>query len=331
MEWAGAGVQGGGERARDGIGEPAETLDQDEQGADEEKAEQHVKSSCRFVHFVPGRGAAARREWWESSRWWSSAATRPDRRRCPARPSPLPWMRRLLDGSARTDPIGPPTAAGWRAGACEHGWRSEAADTWWRGVVHRWWVCSSCHGQCWLCWPVYLHRGGPRISLPSCRPASRRRKRLRRDQRVPRRRSAAAALAGLWLLSPIDLHTRVHSSHRPARRRDRRRLRPPLRRPAGSTRGAPSRRGLPSRTPRRLIPTGRCMAVGERVPLASWVTRHVTGAGDGREWPRRACFPAVARQALARINAVACRLRVWRAVNPRRPRRSRAGNVCGCD
>jgi hypothetical protein len=42
-EWAGAGVEGGGERPRDGLGEPAETFDQAEQGADEEKSEQHVK------------------------------------------------------------------------------------------------------------------------------------------------------------------------------------------------------------------------------------------------------------------------------------------------
>jgi hypothetical protein len=58
VEWAGAGVEGGGERARDGVGEPAETLDQDEQGADEEKAEQHVKEQLSVCPLrAVGRGA----------------------------------------------------------------------------------------------------------------------------------------------------------------------------------------------------------------------------------------------------------------------------------
>jgi uncharacterized membrane protein YkvA (DUF1232 family) len=38
--------------------------------------------------------------------------------------------------------------------------------------------------------------------LPACATATRR---LRRDPRVPRRAKLAVALAGLWVLSPIDL------------------------------------------------------------------------------------------------------------------------------
>ncbi len=58
VEWAGGCVQGGGEPARDDVGDPAETLDQGEQGADDEKAEQHVEEqlSVRPLRAV-GRGA----------------------------------------------------------------------------------------------------------------------------------------------------------------------------------------------------------------------------------------------------------------------------------
>jgi uncharacterized membrane protein YkvA (DUF1232 family) len=38
--------------------------------------------------------------------------------------------------------------------------------------------------------------------LPDCATAARR---LRKDQRVPRRAKVAVALAGLWVLSPVDL------------------------------------------------------------------------------------------------------------------------------
>jgi hypothetical protein len=71
--------------------------------------------------------------------------------------------------------------------------------------------------------------------VPDCVTAIRR---LRRDPRVPRRAKVVVALAGLWLLSPIDLLPEFLPVIGPAGRHAGGCARPAVRRSEGAPRGA---------------------------------------------------------------------------------------------
>src|SRR5204863_8076187 len=100
VEWASGCVQGGGDRAGEGGRQPSEALDHEEQGANEEKAEQHVEQKCpvRPLRAV-GPGAEPRPGWPRRSEYGSRPRPAPDRRRC--RVCPSLFQRRAAQPAAR--------------------------------------------------------------------------------------------------------------------------------------------------------------------------------------------------------------------------------------
>ena len=129
-------------------------------------------------------------------------------------------------------------------------------------------------------------------------------KRLRRDQRVPRRAEVVVALAGLWVLSPIDLIPEFIPVSAPSTTCS---LSPWCSATPPGTSHSTSFRGVACRAPNPRA--GNTDA--PRTPI------EVSQLGASTLSPR--------------INAVAGRQRLCGRVNACRFRRSRAGNVWVCE